>query len=283
MLDWLWSNNPKDEWATWEEWQKLQPPIHYEKSVIYEYFIYYEPNFIPPVNSVVTEANKYLYWYCFGQFTPFIATRYNGGGNIIEYILLLLKLYDTCKGLSRKIAGDPKCISLLRNVIKKRSISELREHNFSQYNYDYTKLHAHTVVQYSLSTLIMKFIANYIGSMEYQKNIPIIQLENCRKAYNNYLFGDHPREPNYKPAPSIAIDISTSSKSSQEHRNFSWPEDRSTIIKCNICKRACENLWGEYKVCLDCHTSRVCSKCGGNSIIIASDGLPRCFLHSNFT
>jgi hypothetical protein len=294
MLSWLWNNSKsEDEWVIWEEWQRAQPPVHYEKSAIYEYFIAYDPQFIPPANNYGAGANSNYYWYCFGQFTPFIATPYNGGGDLVGYVYVLLNLYDVCKGVSRRITGDPVGISLLRKVAKNRTLSFLHEHDFSQYDYDYTRLHAHTVVQYSLSTLIMRFVANYIAALACNKIVFPIQSNKCKQAYNGYIFGDHRKvsdsttvnmNKNF-PIKNDAITIQNNNNNNKpnhsEHRNFSWPNDKTNLSKCSVCKRVCENLWGKFNICLDCHVTRVCSRCGGHAIIIAPDGLPKCVLHQN--
>lgn len=300
MLSWLWTSSDKSEWIIWEKWQTQQPPSHYEKSDIYEYFIRQEPKFIAPPNNAGIGNYKEYYWYCFGQFTPFIVTPYNGGGNILEYINVLLKLYDTCKGFTRKLIGDPTSVTLLRKTVDTRNLHYLKNHDFTQYDYDYSRLHAHTVVQYSLSTLIMRFVSNYLGYLEYRKFQPVIDVEKCRVSYNGHFLGHNrfskltfkaQQEIKDIPLPekdeSLPVNISNGRQlSNVDHyncggHNFSWPTDRTTMIKCNICSRVCENLWGKYKACLDCYMNRVCYKCGGNSIITAPDGFPRCYVHQN--
>lgn len=276
----------EDEWAAWEEWQQKQPPLHYEKSDIFQYYLSYRPNFQPPQNSVSVGCSSEYYNYCFGEFAVIMAQP-NGGGDIVGYITLLLDVYDMCKGTSRRITGDPVGIVLLRAVVNKRSLIPLQTHNFSQYNYDYGRIHAHTVVQYSLSTLMMRFVSNYMHHICARGRFYAISPYICQKAYNEHIFGDPKRNTNLESNP-IDIPKITAGSPGQGPRKFyieetkgnSWPRDHATCLRCKMCNRVAENIWGKFAACLDCHLKRICSECSAAGVIIAADKLPKCYLHS---
>ncbi len=281
LTEWMSWNNSNNEWHTWEIWQLNQPNPHFKKSEIFEYYRNYRINFYPPANNILTNNQnvaKY-YLYCFGDFTIFLVEPHN---NAIEYFTILLDVYDVCKGITRRLTGDPPGIILLRDSIKQKSLESLLRHNFEQYNYNYGILHAHTVVQFSLSTLIMRLVSNYLGQIYQSINFPMIVLNNCIKAYNQYNFG-YPIEVSL-PIPIEAPKISNSPVSSIEFNgeySSSWPSLPKNLsnLRCSKCNRISENLWGKFKVCLDCHMKRICSECGTTAVIIGVDHFPKCCKH----
>lgn len=277
--NWLWTSTPiKDEWDTWELWQRSQPLSHYEKSDIYQYYLTSHPSFKSSQLSCCTGSHGIYYIYCFGEFATLIVNP-SSTNDISCYCSLLLDFYDTCKGITRRITGDPTSISVLREVVRRKSPIPLHAHDFTQYSYDYTVIHGHTVAQYSLSTLIMRFVSNFMHQISPHGNYPNILLTKCEKAYNNSVFG-----------PIQKILISSCKKSTapitiptkviiEEGRCSSWPRDSSTCSRCQICNRVSENLWGNFNSCLDCHMKRICSECGKPAVIISSDNLPKCDIH----
>ena len=284
-LSWLWSKtNIKDEWDTWEIWQSSQPFTHYSKSDVYQYYLLSHPQFQPPQFSATTGPKSIYYIYCFGEFAALLINPscnpnhlYTTINNIYDYCNLLLDFYDTCKGTTRRITGDPPSISVLREVLRIKSTVPLHAHDFHQYNYDYTILHGHTVAQYSLSTLIMRFIGNYMHQISPHGNYPFISSAKCEKAYRNSSFGNTSKEVIVKTQP-----INIPKKSIiEEGRSYSWPRDSITCSRCQICNRVSENLWGDFNSCLDCHMKRICSKCSIPAVVIGSDNLPKCSLHQN--
>lgn len=245
LTNWF-SWTTKEEWKTWEYWQRSQGKKHYERSQIYQNYV-----FLKPLGFSVGKRydNKY-YDYCFGDFSNFIidVSEENKGEKLfINYCLNLLDFYDTSKGITRKITGDPPGILVLRETVNMRTIAPLHSHNFKQYMYDYSLIHAHTVAQYSLSTLIMILISDYMSKFSNSENYSQIVSSECEKAYNEGRFGDHKAITNY--------------------------------FRCNKCNRICENLWGNFNLCLDCHMKRVCSKCSVSAVVIGLDDLPKCSQH----
>ncbi len=268
---------PKDEFDTWEIWQNQQLPTHYEKSDIFQYYLSVRPRYCPPRNSCINDHNHRYYVYCFGDFSSLIVNPL-GYNDIIGYIILLLDIYDVCKGFSRRLKGDPNCIALLREVIRKRSIDPILKHDLSQYDYPYNRIHAHTVAQYSLSTLLMKFIIHYLASNGVKGNYSTITLPICQTTYNDQIFGA-PKSTSNPLAKSSPININQNAPSNKEMKVHSWPQDQSKLFRCKVCTRVTENIWGDFDACMDCHLKRICSICGVRAVIIATDGLPKCIAH----
>lgn len=325
LTDWItWKHGTtEDEWITWEEWQRQQPPSHYEKSPIFQHYLMKRPNFQPPQNSCLNGYNREYYVYCFGDFTALIVNA-RSGGDIIQYIGLLLDVYDVCKGRSRSITGDPNCIAVLRKVILTQSLEFLKRYNFTSHCYPHKRLHAHTVVQYSLSTLIMRLVCHYLSQAGPKGYYPGISFPLCKEAYDECIFGSpvtmiasyssrqqtssHPSNTLQVSAP---ININSPSclnihnigriKKDEEtdtHKEetvtkpidikpddihgYSWPRNPSKCLRCKICTRVCENFWGKFDTCMDCHLKRICSICGTAAVIITpDDNLPKCHEHSN--
>jgi hypothetical protein len=271
FLKWNIEKEVHNEWIKWENWQKIQAPVHYEKSEIFHYYLTYRPDFQPPFDSVVHNSVASLYYsYCFGDFTVFLVNP-TLGSDVLKYIAFLLDFYDVCKGFSRRVIGDPYNISILRTVLEKRNLYPLYNHDFSQYGYDYSKIHAHTVVQYSLSTLIMRFIGNFLYLSNTRGNFLDINIKLCQEAFVGYYFG-YPK----KTETSSPIYIQ---KPTEEFRSSSWPRDNASCLRCKICNRVTENFWGNFQACIDCHLKRICSICSLPPIIISSDNLPKCISH----
>lgn len=271
-----WSNtSQEEEWATWLEWQRNQPALHYEKSDVFQYYIKNNVNFQPPRYSCITSQYSKQYIYCFGDFACLLVNQH-GGGNIVEYFSILLDIYDTCKGSGRRIVkGDPEGIKLMREVIRKKSIHPIKNHNFKQYNYDYGMIHAHTVAQYSLSTLLMRLASHYMSYLMIQGDYYAITLQICQKSYDKTIFGEILSNTNVVTKP-IDIPIKSTSDSG---RPLSWPIDPAGGIRCKTCSRVTENIWGKFESCLDCHLKRICSDCGMQAVIIGNDTLPKCYYH----
>lgn len=314
LTDWVnWKNvTIQDEWNTWVEWQSHQSNQHYEKSDIFQYYLSKRPQFQPPKYSC---GNNKYYIYCFGDFASLLV---NPGTNadIIDYISLLLDVYDTCKGMSRYIIGDPVGISFLRDVISKHNLSPLKHFNFEKINYPYITIHAHTVAQYSLSTLIMRFLFNYIGHISTENNHYNISITDCKQVYENNFFGSPLSFLTGNSIPISLITDKTCNKSNlktydtrfninsnitsecmtipscdknsycedaTQHNSYNKisSHDKKIYMRCKSCGRVTENLWGNFHSCLDCHLKRICSKCSANAIVISKDGLPKCEFHKN--
>jgi hypothetical protein len=223
-------------------------------------------------------------------------------GNIFEYFKLLLDIYDVCKGYSRRLTGDPPGIFILRNSIKTKTTHELQNHGFAQYAYTYNNIHAHTVAQYSLSTLIMRLVENYMSYVNVCGYYTPISITLCKNSFNSNVFGkifdptgivlaslDAPIvQPILKSAPNIISDnisnnISTDCRrrKSEDFKGMSLPRDSAMCVRCQACSRITERSWGIHKACLDCHIKRICSKCGNAATVIGFDNFPKCQDHQN--
>lgn len=267
-----WTNTSiREEWSTWEEWQRNQPLSHFEQSEIFQYYLSQRPRFKPPKYSCITDSNSRYYIYCFGDFASLLVNPH--GGDAMDYFALLLDIYDTCKGTTRRITGDPTGISLLRSAVQKRSLNPIQNHNFSQYNYDYNTLHAHTVAEYSLSTLMLRFVSHYMSCITTRPNYSLILYPICQKAYNKSVFG----EP--KQIKSDPISIPNKISDDDGKASSSWPRVNNNCLRCKSCNRVTENLWGNFDACIDCHLKRICSTCGIQAVIIGPDSLPKCYYH----
>ena len=69
------STEPENEWSTWESWQAVQPPSHFQSSIIYDNYVKQCGSVIPLINSVLHSPSANIYKYCFGDFTIFILNR----------------------------------------------------------------------------------------------------------------------------------------------------------------------------------------------------------------
>lgn len=267
LLYWK-SPTPDENCQIWEIWQSQQPNSHFRTSDIYGLYISKRTDFIPISNEIDQQII-----YCFGEFSSFISNGYSDM-TVIQYLIVLMDLYDICKGSTRKILGDSDKISVLRNIVINRDISHLKSLNFNTYFYDYSKIHAHTVAQYSLSTLIYTFASNFLYYKGYN-NCKKIDSTKCSSAYTKKLFG----------AANIAektVSISVPSKitTNEKIKSQSLPDNCDKILdnlfRCPTCTRMCENLWGNFSLCADCHTRRRCSICKDVASIITEDSLPKC-------
>src|SRR5690349_18183356 len=99
--NWItWTVDPKDEWATWEAWQNNQSEAHFESSAIFKYYMSYRPS--KPPNYLSNSLQSKYYKYCFGEFAQFIIFNH-ASSSAFDYFTLLLDIYDTCKGMTRRI------------------------------------------------------------------------------------------------------------------------------------------------------------------------------------
>lgn len=289
------TSRPENEWMAWEVWQRSQPPSHFEKSEMFQYYLSCRPQFSHVKNSILLYENYIYQSYCFGDFSAIFVNPANVNISTVEavrYCNFLLDFYDICKGITRRLTGDPSGIAVLREVVNKNTIIPLFKHDFNQYKYDYTILHAHTVCQYSLSTLLMRLLCNFLSRFTFEINFEEISMDRCKSAYENYNFG-HPFVRNIeqilKNDKLVATNKLKFSQCSipmgipqkillEEEKCSSWPRNL-TCSRCSKCNRVSENLWGIFHCCIDCHMKRICSKCGITATVIGSDKLPKCESH----
>lgn len=274
MISWIGNyfntelENAIKNFDSWESWQKSQLKIHYIESNLSDY-IYKKTGY----------KNSYIK-YCFGDFENIYYMPENI--NEIAYFTLLLSTYDRCKGYLRSFKGDLTGINLLRKVVKDKNSDELYNHDFKIYDYNYTIIHAHTVSYFSLSTLIMYLVSNYMHFKSYNSDhFPHIDIELCKIAYNNKIYGDIIYINSNRELPRSNI-ISIKTKENNTHPSNSWHgKSVNTINKCSNCNRVCDAYWGKHKLCLNCHLYEVCSVCGGQKFSVGTDGYPLCVLHQN--
>lgn len=241
------SDYQDDEPQNWEAamiWQRKQEKEHFVTCKIYNNYLSVGDKYNLPENNVTKSAahNKY-YYYCFGNFSCFISNDVTFE-EVRGVIRSLLNLYDTGKGYSRIILGDPEHITMLKNAVNVYTMQGLKEYNFNKFVYDYGKIHAHTMAQYSLSTLIM-MITSHLVNMLLKKETGkydakcIISSQVCKDSYDEKRFQEV----------------------ENESLKNSWP---NKIYTCNNCDQLCDNLWGNHRCCLNCHINVVCLKCGSN-------------------
>jgi hypothetical protein len=275
MLQWIYNNyyetnldTAQKNFLTWEQWQNKQPGAHFVDSTLSSY--------IP----IKTGLNNIYMKYCFGCFSNIIYTQ--DQCDMIGYFTMLINIYDQCKGYGRTFKGDSSGISLLRKIILDKNADDLYNHDFQCYNYNYTILHGHTVGYFSLSTLLLFFVSNYMYAKSYNNDyFPHIDMDECKKVYNKKVFGDITY---ITPIPkSLSMNIKKNYDKTKPAA-CSWPSIINNVnnpSKCSHCDRVCENLWGKLQHCLDCHLYVVCRECGGQKFGVGSDGYPRCALHQN--
>ena len=283
LNEWVrWSTN---DWNTWKDWQRRQTSIHYEKCDLFQYYLSQRPNFQPPPEVMINKSLSKYHVYCFGDFTCLINTPI-GPANVAEYFRLLLDIYDVCKGMTRMITGDPSGIIVLREVIAKNTLLPLERHDCTKYAYPYTEIHAHTVCQYSLSTLIMRLVMHYMRNLLGKFGNYGINGKLCQDTYDKCIFGT-PMSPRTSPiltnTEPITIRSTTTSNiamaRNDEFHGSSWPRDHSAALRCKNCKRVTEHTWGKFNSCLDCYLKRICSVCAATATIISADELPKCKDH----
>lgn len=279
MITWLLDNiyykdleTAQKNFAYWTEWQQKQPSNHFVDCNLTSY--------IP----VKRGLNSIPIKYCFGCFSNLIYKPEDC--DVFAYINSLLTIYDNCKGYSRMmIKGDNAGIALLRKIVKDKKLDELYQHNFQLYNYNYKVLHGHTVGYFSLSTLIMFFLSNYM--YYYSSNLdyfPFIDQEICKDIYQAKVFGELCFINQVTKSNSIGIVKKIDKIDKRTNNVHSWPSIANfanATVKCQACNRVAESLWNE-KHCLDCHLYKVCH-CGGQPFTTNKDGYPVCILHKNMS
>jgi hypothetical protein len=300
------STNSKEE-DIWYQWQASQPKEHFQTSCIFAYYKKHRTTF----SNNTKYYNDIVYRYCFGDFSYLLVDpkeKDTPCTTILSYISLLVDFYDVCKGMSRRLLfSDPICITLFRKVIQENNIELLECFDFKPYDYSYHKIHAHTVSQYSLSTLLCFFVSNYLrffeSSFNTNKVFPKINLLLCQTSFINKIYGHTiPEFSIMSPAITIPHNkkITTTTSNTlglendylykqgtkkgddlKESRWHSWPQGIHATVHCKSCKRITENVWGHFSCCLDCYLYKVCSVCGtsSNISIHSKDHLPRCGQH----
>lgn len=225
------SVNYQDNFHQWEIWQGKQPRSHFIRSQIYEQYLLRRPHFIEE-DSNYTKGQTYV----LGKFINFLRPN----DDLVTYLTILLDLYDCCKGYSR-LLFDPPGIIELRHSLLERDLSILYRHDYRVYAFDYTKIHAHTVAIFSLSTLVMRFVSNAIDNNFSREIFPTIDRNICLRALDNKTFGP-------------------------------------PILKCEHCRISTDILLGNFNLCQDCFYRR-CIICNDVATTKHTDNFPRCYIH----
>lgn len=247
--------NTADMYKCYNEWASLEfnnDNNHYNTCTILN-------NINLPILYNPDEYHKYI-CYCFGDFTPLITNHILTAQEIITLSQTLLYIYDQNKGYDRKYRkGDPVDITFLRTFAQGGGWDNIEKISFSKYHYPYHTLHAHTLAQYSLSTLLLRIIEHNL-SFQHSQFLPF-HVQKCIESYNNCNFA--PVTKNYNSM----IMTSSSWSSGMEYRY------------CPNCKNKCDNLCGKFQVCLNCYTYNVCRTCGARVQHYSDDHKPYCSLH----
>lgn len=226
--------SPESEWLKWEKWEKKNGISENCYSIEYYGLNYYK----------IKGCTSSKYYNTFGDFSYFLDYK---EGIFSE----LLHFYDSCKGYARYFTGDPACITTLRTYLQTEDQKILLNINFSEYLYDYKKIHAYTVASFSLSTLVMRIAAHNLFKMSkiFPYDVELLIIPPIKDYYSTPV---------------------------EKHKLHC--EEIEIFQVCPNCERLCDKLWGNYSVCADCHRTKICSNCGKvtKSGYFTSKNLPTC-------
>jgi hypothetical protein len=230
-----------DSWITW---QTSQAPSHFRDCPIAD-------KYFREHSEQRLEAEQLCASYCFGRFTHFIRFPFHISCPELRAIITnLLELYNSCKGIRRRIFGDSAPIIMLREAIEtSEGWCVLTRHDFTPYDYDYTRIHAHTVAYFSLSTLIMRIVAHYLHYTTFGRDKHEIVLSKCRRTRELLIFG----------LPLVLEDGSN-----------------TVVYICGNCGKTFNEVYGRFHCCFQCHQNCVCRICGKPG---TGTGDPRCHDH----
>ena len=269
----LWApSDPSAEWDAWAAWQALRDDSHYSEFPAYHDFFLSQPDSFFPRNCASSEPNAKHYWYAFGVFTPLLVAKPLRPDQAMSFATSLLTVYDSNKGYSRMLTGDPPAIAHLRSCVADSNLAALRTYDYSPYAYDPSRVHAHTVAQFSLSSLLMRLLSHSLHCSG--AAVPSVPAAPLRDAYDRKEFCK------------VLKNFSTASFwDPHAARPFIYAGNcsRWTVsaqFSCSRCARLSEALWGYYQLCLDCYKTKACYVCGDSLITsLNEDGFPRCSDH----
>lgn len=275
---------PEQRYQTYMEWQSKQPAIHFHSSEIYDNFLINNPEFQSDTYHT-KNSDSINTSYCFGLFNNFVMTG-NNRNNIFKLFGDLLSLYDLNKGTMRSLRGDPDAIIILRKSYVENTVEYFMEFDFEPYLYPYHQIHAHTMSQYSLHTLIMRLISHALNFIEPSKNFNPVESWLCNKAWAQGVYGNPTLQSPYPRLSVYGIDHLTRSISNilptmTSKGNLSLPTGTqpSRELKCSKCFHNATELWSDYDLCYHCFINNFCICCGDQASSKASDGYPRCYIH----
>lgn len=260
MLNWISSftlsseANTAELYKLYNDWAALE----FEQNVEHYHTCAILSNIQLPVLYTPDEYYQYV-CYCFGDFTPLISNHILTAQELITLSQTLLQIYDQHKGFDRKYRkGDPTDITFLRNFAQGEGWENIEKISFSKYHYPYHNLHAHTLANYSLSSLILRIVEHNLA-FQYNQFLAI-DIQKCLEAYHNSTFA-----PVIKNGNSVIFASSWSS--GMEYRY------------CPNCKNKCDSLCGKFQVCLNCYIYNICRTCGAKVSHYTNDHKPYCSLH----
>lgn len=273
MLSSLWNPaDPSCEWDTWSTWQAQRDDAHFVAFDAYLAFFRAQPESFFPPSCVSSGSDAKFFWYAFGVFTPLIVAKPLTPSQALSFGASLLALYDANKGYARLFTGDPPGIAHLRACVSAQNLSLLRSYDYAPYAYDVSQLHAHTVAQFSLSSLVLFILSHSLHRSG--AAVPHVDPALLRDAYARKAF--------CKVLKNSAV---ASFWDPHADRPFIYSGacsrwDVDTKFACSRCKRLSETLWGHYQLCLDCYKTKACYVCGDSQVAsINDDGFPRCSEH----
>lgn len=229
------------------EWQKKQPPSHYEFCSMWN--DYYKAMsgkvYIPTDVNVCRESSSIYFVYCFGDYAPLIINQ--PLKDPTNYYMTLIDLYEYNKGIVRKyFKGEPSNIILLRKAVKEKNYDILKDIDFESDKYDYTRMHAHTIVQNSLSRFISCLIGNTLyWSQNYNKFWFDAMM--CKRAYEEETIVERIKSNVTSVKKTESIDIRRNKSGGDLILPRSWPSFNNDDAKCDKCKKTVHVLEGNYK------------------------------------
>lgn len=187
-MDWLIRTIfPQSKEEDWVIWQKNQPESHFESCITWtQYSDIHKGKVFIPKSSVVKQDSQNYYRYCFGDYANLVICGPLDKEDESAYYRSLIGLYEVGKGPLRIVKGETNEIKKLRDAVKDGNFRSLAEIDFKSFKYDYNKIHAHTVVSYCLSRLIMFLVSNALF-WTYNDPVPHIEEDLCRKSCENTL------------------------------------------------------------------------------------------------
>lgn len=268
----LWSQDPTSEWDTWATWQAQRDDAHFAAFAAYSTFFRAQPDSFFPPTCVTSGPDAKYYWYALGVFAPLVVADALTPAQTMSLATSLLTTYDSNKGYTRLLRGDPPAIAHVRSCVNQQNLALLRSYDYTPYAYDVSELHAHTVAQFSLSSLLLRLLAHALHRSG--STAPRITVECCKAAYDRKTF-----------CKSLANVSVASFWDPHADRPFMYGGGCSrwavsAKYSCSLCRRLSETLWGHYHLCLDCYKTKACYVCGDSRVASTNeDGFPRCQEH----
>lgn len=272
-MNYLFPNTQQGEWASWKYWQEAQDPsTHYTTyAPITELLQSFPKSYIPEGRR--TGIGTQI-WYCFGEFRTLLLYGEMNTEQLCVFINTLLIIYDKCKGPSRKwLWGDPYEISAFRIATTNQDFKSLETINWKFVEYPIGEIHAHTVAQYHLSTLICRLACHILAEAGYI--LPHIAQNEICDAYSKRSFLKY----------NIDTHLGRILNNSLHHIETAVYRGDIPLV-CKVCGRCTTVLKGKNSACDTCFRNQICLHCSSqevrdssDKVIRGEDNLPRCISH----